>query len=83
MIDFQEASRLALFRRRKCQTLDRNPKNEALFYLNPTGAVLRRLLEEGTSGEEAVEVIFQAFPGANATSVKVDIVELISEFFEH
>lgn len=60
-----------------------NPGNEALYHLNPLGAALWRLLEEETSGEQAAGIICQAFPEADATTVKADIVKLISELADH
>ncbi len=60
-----------------------NPDNEALYHLNSVGAALWRLLEDGTSGEEAANIICQAFPEADPTSVKTDIIKLISELADH
>ena len=60
-----------------------NPDNEALYHLNPVGAALWRLLEDDTSGQEAAELICQAFPDADPTTVKTDIVKLITEFKDH
>lgn len=60
-----------------------NPDNDALYHLNPVGAALWRLLEDGTTGKEAADIICQAFPDADPTTVKMDIVKLLSEFYAH
>ncbi|MBT4932845.1 MAG: PqqD family protein [Rhodospirillaceae bacterium] len=60
-----------------------NPENEALYHLSSIGAALWRLLEDETSGEEAANIICQAFPDADPTSVKTDMVKLISELADH
>ena len=60
-----------------------NPENEALYHLNSIGAALWRLLEDEISGEEAANIICQAFPDADPTSVKTDMVKLISELADH
>jgi hypothetical protein len=60
-----------------------NPENDALYHLNPVGAALWRLLENQISGEEAAELICLAFPDADATTVKMDIVKLLAEFSDH
>jgi hypothetical protein len=60
-----------------------NPQNDALYHLNSVGAALWRMLDEGTSGEQAAAIICQAFPEADATSVKVDLVKLIAELKDH
>jgi len=60
-----------------------NPDNEALYHLNSVGAALWRLLEDETSGEQAAEIICQAFPDADATTVKTDLVKLITELADH
>jgi len=60
-----------------------NPDNEALYHLNSVGAALWRLLEIETSGEQAADIICQAFPDADPTTVKTDIVKLIAELADH
>lgn len=60
-----------------------NPDNDALYHLNPIGAALWRLLKDGTSGDEACELICLAFPDTDPTSVKTDIVRLLTEFCDH
>lgn len=60
-----------------------NPENEALYHLNSVGAALWRLLEEGTSGEQATDIICQAFPEADPASVKSDLAKLIWELADH
>ena len=60
-----------------------NPDTDALYHLNSLGAALWRLLEEETSGAQAADIICQAFPDADPTSVKSDIVKLIAELADH
>ncbi len=60
-----------------------NPDNEALYHLNPVGAALWRLLEDGTSTQEAANLLCQAFPGINTETAKSDIAKLITELAEH
>lgn len=60
-----------------------NPENEALYHLNSIGAALWRLLEDETSGEEAANILCLAFPDADSTSVKTDMVKLLSELADH
>ncbi|MBC8445518.1 MAG: PqqD family protein [Rhodospirillaceae bacterium] len=60
-----------------------NPDTDALYHLNPVGAALWRLLKDRTSGKEAADLICKAFPDADPTTVKTDIVKLMAEFFDH
>lgn len=60
-----------------------NRDNEALYHLNSVGAALWRLLEQGTDGEEAAEILIQAFPDAVPANVRADIENLLAELADH
>lgn len=60
-----------------------NPDNDALYHLNPVGTALWRLLEEGTSCAEAVDLLCLAFPDAAPADVETDIKALLEEFADH
>ncbi len=60
-----------------------NPDNDALYHLNPVGTALWRLLEEGTTSAEAVELLCLAFPNAVPAQVEKDVTALLEEFADH
>lgn len=60
-----------------------HPETDALYHLNPLGTALWRLLKDGVSEEDAIEIICMAFPEADEKAVKMDIGALLTEFDDH
>lgn len=59
-----------------------HPDGETIYNLNPTAAAIWRLMDEGLSIDEMVDVITTAFPVMSADHVRKDVIAVLGELVD-
>ncbi len=59
-----------------------NSKGDAIYYLNPVGSSVWKLLEDPMSLDEMTRVLYSAFPETEQEQIRADVAGLVNNLIE-